>query len=156
MVYHLLMSREDPQMKIRLPADLKDQIESASKNSGRSMNAEIVARLEASFVQVPTAASEDTNVVKGVEKTNLETRLMDLWTQRLNEEVYLRSLEGFLDHLKNDQSDDAKIERYITERDSSSTMRRLKALDQAIDATFAFANQKGIHLDPEELNQGFR
>lgn len=49
MVYHLLMSREDPQMKIRLPADLKDQIEAASKNSGRSMNAEIVARLEASF-----------------------------------------------------------------------------------------------------------
>lgn len=49
MVYHLLMSREDPQMKIRLPADLKDQIEIASKNSGRSMNAEIVARLELSL-----------------------------------------------------------------------------------------------------------
>ncbi|WP_291585768.1 Arc family DNA-binding protein [Comamonas sp. UBA7528] len=43
------MSREDPQMKIRLPADLKDQIEAASKQSGRSMNAEIVARLEKSF-----------------------------------------------------------------------------------------------------------
>lgn len=49
MVYHLRMSREDPQMKIRLPADLKDQIETASKNSGRSMNAEIVARLQESF-----------------------------------------------------------------------------------------------------------
>ncbi|MBD7962153.1 Arc family DNA-binding protein [Comamonas avium] len=43
------MSREDPQMKIRLPADLKDQIEIASKSSGRSMNAEIVARLELSL-----------------------------------------------------------------------------------------------------------
>lgn len=51
MVYHLLMSREDPQMKIRLPADLKDQIETAAKNSGRSMNAEIAARLEQSFKQ---------------------------------------------------------------------------------------------------------
>lgn len=49
MVYHLRMSREDPQMKIRLPADLKEQIEAASKNSGRSMNAEIVARLQHSF-----------------------------------------------------------------------------------------------------------
>lgn len=48
-VYHRLMSREDPQMKIRLSADLKDQIEAASKQSGRSMNAEIVARLEASL-----------------------------------------------------------------------------------------------------------
>lgn len=43
------MSREDPQMKIRLPADLKDQIEAVAKQSGRSMNAEIVARLEGSF-----------------------------------------------------------------------------------------------------------
>lgn len=45
------MSREDPQMKIRLPADLKDQIEAAAKAAGRSMNAEIVARLEQSFKQ---------------------------------------------------------------------------------------------------------
>lgn len=56
MVYHRHMSREDPQMKIRLPADLKDQIEAASKQSGRSMNAEIVARLEGSFAPVPPAA----------------------------------------------------------------------------------------------------
>lgn len=43
------MSREDPQLKIRLPADLKERIESASKTEGRSMNAEIIARLENSF-----------------------------------------------------------------------------------------------------------
>ena len=43
------MSREDPQMKIRLPADLKDTVENAAKVAGRSMNAEIVARLQASF-----------------------------------------------------------------------------------------------------------
>lgn len=43
------MSREDPQMKIRLPADLKDRIEAASKQASRSMNAEIVVRLEGSF-----------------------------------------------------------------------------------------------------------
>lgn len=43
------MSREDPQMKIRLPADLKDQIEAAAKVAGRSMNAEITTRLEQSF-----------------------------------------------------------------------------------------------------------
>lgn len=58
MVYHLPMSREDPQMKIRLPADLKDQIEAAAKDSGRSMNAEIVARLEGSFSE-----SSDTEMV---------------------------------------------------------------------------------------------
>lgn len=43
------MSREDPQMKIRLPADLKDSVEVAAKANNRTMNAEIVARLQASF-----------------------------------------------------------------------------------------------------------
>lgn len=43
------MSREDPQMKIRLPADLKESIEFAAKASGRTLNSEVVARLQASF-----------------------------------------------------------------------------------------------------------
>lgn len=43
------MTRLDPQMKIRLADDLKISIEEAAKAAGRSMNAEIVARLEGSF-----------------------------------------------------------------------------------------------------------
>lgn len=38
-------------MKIRLPADLREQIEAASKDNGSSMNGEIVSRLEQSFLQ---------------------------------------------------------------------------------------------------------
>lgn len=34
------------QIKIRLPSELKDQIEQASRNNKRSLNAEISARLE--------------------------------------------------------------------------------------------------------------
>lgn len=43
------MKPTDPQYKLRLPQDLKDRIEASSKMSGRSMNAEIVARLQASY-----------------------------------------------------------------------------------------------------------
>ncbi|MVT28158.1 Arc family DNA-binding protein [Acidovorax citrulli] len=43
------MKQTDPQYKLRIPPDLKEQIETAAKESGRSMNAEIVARLEDSF-----------------------------------------------------------------------------------------------------------
>lgn len=43
------MARDDPQMKIRLSDELKERIEEASKENGRSMNAEIAARLEDSF-----------------------------------------------------------------------------------------------------------
>lgn len=56
MIYDPNMSREDPQMKLRMPADLKACIEEAAEAAGRSMNAEIVARLQASF-QAPPAGT---------------------------------------------------------------------------------------------------
>ncbi|EDT9361900.1 Arc family DNA-binding protein [Salmonella enterica] len=40
------MSREDPQLRIRLPIELKEIIEASSKENNRSMNAEIVTLLE--------------------------------------------------------------------------------------------------------------
>ncbi|ETC99694.1 MULTISPECIES: Arc family DNA-binding protein [Asaia] len=40
------MSAKDPQMKLRLPSAIKDEIERISSDTGRSMNAEIVRRLE--------------------------------------------------------------------------------------------------------------
>ncbi|HBC6429461.1 TPA: Arc family DNA-binding protein [Citrobacter amalonaticus] len=45
------MSREDPQLRIRLPIELKEKIEESSKERRRSMNAEIVSRLEHSFIE---------------------------------------------------------------------------------------------------------
>ena len=54
------MSREDPQMKIRLPDELKRLVEAAASDAGRSLNAEIVYRLEQSFNPQPgTAFSMD-------------------------------------------------------------------------------------------------
>ncbi|MBJ8938574.1 Arc family DNA-binding protein [Citrobacter koseri] len=44
------MSREDPQLRIRLPVELKEKIDDAAKSNNRSMNAEIVQRLDASFL----------------------------------------------------------------------------------------------------------
>lgn len=43
------MAREDPQMKLRLPLVLKTRIEALAKANGRSLNAEIVQRLEVSL-----------------------------------------------------------------------------------------------------------
>lgn len=40
---------EEAQMKIRLPQLLKEHIEAAARDSNRSLNGEIVSRLEASF-----------------------------------------------------------------------------------------------------------
>ncbi len=43
------MARNEPQMNLRLPADLKDQIEDAAANNKRTLTAEVVARLQDSF-----------------------------------------------------------------------------------------------------------
>ena len=45
----MFMSREDPQLKIRLPLELKEKITQSAADHGRSINSEVVARLEQSF-----------------------------------------------------------------------------------------------------------
>lgn len=50
LVWHRdFMAREDPKFMLRLPGDMRDRIAEAAKANNRSMNAEIVARLEATF-----------------------------------------------------------------------------------------------------------
>lgn len=50
------MSRDAPQFKLRMPLDLKDRVEASAKKNRRSLNAEITARLEESFI--PRAMDE--------------------------------------------------------------------------------------------------
>lgn len=98
MVYHRVMSREDPQMKIRLPADLKDQIETSSKQSGRSMNAEIVARLQESFNPSPNIFINDISGVTALvsprtKLTQLAGDLNSLQDQRNTLAVLLHAVK---------------------------------------------------------------
>lgn len=48
------MTREDPQMKLRLPPELKERIEQAAKANRRSNNAEIVDALESRYPKPPS------------------------------------------------------------------------------------------------------
>lgn len=52
------MSRTDPQFKLRMPPELRAQVEQAAKAAHRSLNAEIVIRLESTFAQATTRANE--------------------------------------------------------------------------------------------------
>ncbi|WP_120276986.1 Arc family DNA-binding protein [Rhizobium sp. AG855] len=53
------MTQNPPDMKIRLSADLRRQVEAAAKQNNRTLNSEIVSRLEASF-RSPAAPMDDT------------------------------------------------------------------------------------------------
>jgi len=52
------MSRTDQQFKLRMPAALRAQVERSAWAARRSLNAEIVIRLEASFAQVASGTNE--------------------------------------------------------------------------------------------------
>lgn len=58
------MARSDPQINIRLGADLKRQIEEAARLSGRSVTAEIAHRLEFSLRALPATAMQVEKIVE--------------------------------------------------------------------------------------------
>lgn len=85
LVHHSFsMKQTDPQYKLRLPQELKDQVEEAAKQSGRSMNAEIVARLEQSFTEPlsteRSAHSDIADLVKQQKLFHIETLELQLTT----------------------------------------------------------------------------
>ena len=53
-LYYLPMARTDPQVNLRIPAELKEQIDAAAEQNKRSMNAEVVARLQRSLDEKAT------------------------------------------------------------------------------------------------------
>ncbi|EAU0042222.1 Arc family DNA-binding protein [Salmonella enterica subsp. enterica] len=53
------MSRDDPQFKLRLPADLKAKLDQRAKLNGRSINAELV--------QIVRSALSDPNTISASE-----------------------------------------------------------------------------------------
>tara|TARA_B100000700_G_scaffold189815_1_gene209169 strand:- start:39703 stop:39942 length:240 start_codon:yes stop_codon:yes gene_type:complete len=44
-----MTQQTDPQYKLRMPEELRDRLKEAAKDNHRTMNAEIVARLQESF-----------------------------------------------------------------------------------------------------------
>jgi hypothetical protein len=62
------MIRNAPDMKVRLSADLRQKIENAAHRNNRTMNSEIVARLEQSF-------REESVTVSPLPSTDHEGRL---------------------------------------------------------------------------------
>ena len=45
------MARTDPQVNFRIPAELKDKLDNAAKENGRTLTAELILRLEMTIEQ---------------------------------------------------------------------------------------------------------
>ncbi|EPJ5239838.1 Arc family DNA-binding protein, partial [Pseudomonas aeruginosa] len=60
------MSRTDPQFKLRMPPTLRARVEQAAKASMRSLNAELVFRVEQSFEGAEVARVLSSNPINAL------------------------------------------------------------------------------------------
>lgn len=91
------MSREDPQLKLRLTEEMKARVTEAARANGRSVNAEIVARLTDSFEfemisRSPEASFEALKPILEAAKAEVSKRYEDRFATI--EELILRITEN--------------------------------------------------------------
>ncbi|MCL8382488.1 Arc family DNA-binding protein [Xanthobacter aminoxidans] len=84
------MARNDPHFRLRLPADLKEKIEFSAKENNRSLNAEIVSRLDYSFKAVSAKPIAD-----HLRSIGEAYKVMSVDLLQVN--AYIKTLEDYLD-----------------------------------------------------------
>lgn len=72
------MSRSDPQFNLRIPEALRDKVMAAASENKRSATAEILARLEESFLSTPAANFTIEQLQEIIELSSLRTAEMIL------------------------------------------------------------------------------
>ncbi|MBD9675528.1 Arc family DNA-binding protein [Pseudomonas sp. PDM18] len=78
------MKQTDPQYKLRIPEDVKSALEEAAKESKRSLNAEIVARLERSIEADKIGLTADLMDTLALQAILTLTLLNDLDTEKMS------------------------------------------------------------------------
>lgn len=94
------MARTDQQFPLRLPPDLRDKLENAAKESGRSKNAEAVHRLEQSFKieeNLPNITEQAGNLLNQAIVETLEDVLVRLTRRGVSDQVIKDALDDSLD-----------------------------------------------------------
>lgn len=95
-------SRTAPQFVIRFPDDdMRDRIAEAAKANGRSMNAEIVARLQSTFQEHQNGLTDDQIDIFEAE---LKRRMKDIFSsaeRRLKIQSYKSNSKKSIDSIKN-------------------------------------------------------
>lgn len=86
------MAREDPLFRLRMPEDMKAALKEAADRNHRSLNAEIVSRLERTIVPEVTAtgvAERQGTYDSGMQLTQEQTAaLMELLNAMVREPLY--------------------------------------------------------------------
>lgn len=65
------MARNDPQMNLRVPMELKEKIEKTALENGRTITAEAVYRLEESFNKTQPQVDDLESLKREIQKLNM-------------------------------------------------------------------------------------
>lgn len=94
------MARTDPQINIRVEAEFKKKLELAAIKNGRSLNAEVVRRLEQSFKieeNLPNITEQAGNLLNQAIVETLEDVLVRLTRRGVSDQVIKDALDDSLD-----------------------------------------------------------
>ena len=86
------MARTDPQFNLRVPIELKQKVEDAAKESGRSINAEAVHRLEKSFDEPMVFNPNDAEAITQLVAKSMQELLLALSNQGVGGDQILSAL----------------------------------------------------------------
>jgi len=120
-----------PPYSLRMPEHLRDMLEEAAKTTKRSLNAEIVARLEASFalsIPAPDSSFED-----------LKRQYLDAGSQISNLRRVMRGREAGLEQLK------VQLD-YLTREQQHTKAEAVSAIIEATTAEIAALEQEYFAL----------
>ncbi|PHZ21552.1 Arc family DNA-binding protein [Yersinia massiliensis] len=135
------MSREDPQLRIRLPIELKEKIEESAKGNNRSMNAEIVQRLDASYLsEIPeddVISAQDARQIATNAKENLSNLVFMRTFAEINKKVRIGHKSFCID------LNDLELD-FLSEDDFNYVLKR----------TFLRLNELGYIVSEKSLDSG--
>lgn len=97
-------NRESDRFIIRLPEGMRDRIKAAAAENNRSMNAEIVARLETSFATGPDQSNLATSEISKAMK-ELGKQLNEV-TAAYRSTEFREAMQRLTEQLRDDPTDD--------------------------------------------------
>lgn len=138
------MARTDPQLNLRLPTDLKDQLEAAAEQNNRSVTAETVARLSSSFSTekgAAFAASAFPFLLARMEMRAAEAELDNVQLQAMTQELAW-SLRGAM----------LAIAAGLTKNDPE-IVERFADWNNSIQSSLEYLGEDGQNKTVDELSE---
>lgn len=127
-----IMAKDDTQMKIRLPANLKERLLLRAQKFGRSMNAEIIDLLEEALSQYPYSES-NTGLTKpnghsSEENLQYEMNQLHVRMDVIDEDIF--EFSDRISHMRGEDSSSAYLRQMLIHRISELDAEREKLWEQ--------------------------